>query len=349
MGGISFSGITQLFTAGTQPPHLAAIAPMSVTDDLYPGTGYPGGIFNSGFAQVLDHGADGRRQAGARGRPALGAGARQGGRQALHRQPEAAPADPGRAQAPEAEPVPHAVAVRAARARARGSSTTSVPTFLVGQFQDEQTSGHFAESLKYLNGKAERVDHAPERRARRLARPEHDHPLGRVPEAVRGRRDPGRPGLGARRSAARSTTSSPTRRRRPCCSRASRASRASPPPRRSSGATRTCGVLMDNGAGPQGPGSIGATWELDFSSWPPKEAQAPTRYYLGPSGALGAKPAKRSHRRLHGRPEGPARARRCPATARRTPGRRSRPTTGRRSRPARASASSSRGAARRTS
>ena len=35
MGGISFSGITQLFTAGTQPPHLAAISPMSVTDDRY--------------------------------------------------------------------------------------------------------------------------------------------------------------------------------------------------------------------------------------------------------------------------------------------------------------------------
>ena len=27
-----------------------------------------------------------------------------------------------------------------------------VPVFLVGQFQDEQTGGHFAESLKYLNG-----------------------------------------------------------------------------------------------------------------------------------------------------------------------------------------------------
>ena len=42
MAGISFSGITQLFVAGTRPPHLAAIAPMSVTDDLYTATGYPG-------------------------------------------------------------------------------------------------------------------------------------------------------------------------------------------------------------------------------------------------------------------------------------------------------------------
>ena len=52
MAGISFSGISQLFTAGTRPPHLAAIAPMSVTDDLYTGTGNPGGIPNSGFART---------------------------------------------------------------------------------------------------------------------------------------------------------------------------------------------------------------------------------------------------------------------------------------------------------
>ena len=50
MGGISFSGISQLLVAGTQPPHLSAISPLSVTDDIYAGTGYPGGIFNNGFA-----------------------------------------------------------------------------------------------------------------------------------------------------------------------------------------------------------------------------------------------------------------------------------------------------------
>ena len=80
MGGISFSGITQLFTAGTQPPHLAAISPMSVTDDIYTGTGYPGGIFNSGFAQSWVVGAHGRRQAGARpaASPGRGSSSRRG-------------------------------------------------------------------------------------------------------------------------------------------------------------------------------------------------------------------------------------------------------------------------------
>ncbi len=49
MVGISYSGLSQLPAAGTDPPGLAAIAPMSPTDDLF-STGYPGGIYNDGFA-----------------------------------------------------------------------------------------------------------------------------------------------------------------------------------------------------------------------------------------------------------------------------------------------------------
>ena len=44
----------------------------------------------------------------------------EAGRQALHRQPEAAAADPGRAPASEGEPVPHAVAVRRIAPPGRG-------------------------------------------------------------------------------------------------------------------------------------------------------------------------------------------------------------------------------------
>ncbi|HMK62468.1 MAG TPA: CocE/NonD family hydrolase, partial [Acidimicrobiales bacterium] len=50
MVGISYSGLSQLPAAGTDPPDLAAIAPLSPTDDLF-STGYPGGIFNDGFAR----------------------------------------------------------------------------------------------------------------------------------------------------------------------------------------------------------------------------------------------------------------------------------------------------------
>jgi hypothetical protein len=45
MVGISFSGLSEFPSAGTDPPGLAAIAPMSPTDDLF-STGYPGGIYN---------------------------------------------------------------------------------------------------------------------------------------------------------------------------------------------------------------------------------------------------------------------------------------------------------------
>jgi predicted acyl esterase len=49
MMGISYGGISQLFTAQTRPPGLAAISPMSVIDSTQT-TLYPGGILNTGFA-----------------------------------------------------------------------------------------------------------------------------------------------------------------------------------------------------------------------------------------------------------------------------------------------------------
>jgi uncharacterized protein len=49
MMGISYGGISQLFTAQTQPPDLAAVAPLSVIDQTQT-TLYPGGILNTGFA-----------------------------------------------------------------------------------------------------------------------------------------------------------------------------------------------------------------------------------------------------------------------------------------------------------
>ena len=49
MMGISYGGISQLFTAQNNPPSLAAIAPFSVIDSTQT-TLYPGGILNTGFA-----------------------------------------------------------------------------------------------------------------------------------------------------------------------------------------------------------------------------------------------------------------------------------------------------------
>jgi uncharacterized protein len=49
MMGISYGGISQLFTAATRPPSLSAIAPLSVLDQVQT-TLFPGGILNTGFA-----------------------------------------------------------------------------------------------------------------------------------------------------------------------------------------------------------------------------------------------------------------------------------------------------------
>src|SRR4029079_8020906 len=49
MMGVSYGGISQLFVGQTNPPHLAAIAPLSVIDNTQT-TLYPGGVLNAGFA-----------------------------------------------------------------------------------------------------------------------------------------------------------------------------------------------------------------------------------------------------------------------------------------------------------
>jgi uncharacterized protein len=150
MAGISFSGITQLFVAGTRPPHLAAIAPMSVTDDLHSGLGYPGRILNIGFPLAwLRQRMSDARPAPAGGQPYARALIEAGDKrcranQRLRLQTQTAIGEelgnPFRTPSLYARRAPGAWLRRA-----------RVPTFLVGQFQDEQTGGHFAESLPYLD------------------------------------------------------------------------------------------------------------------------------------------------------------------------------------------------------
>ncbi|MDE0887727.1 MAG: CocE/NonD family hydrolase, partial [Myxococcota bacterium] len=50
MAGISYPGISQLFTARTRPPGLVAITPLSVIANTATSVLAPGGIFNDGFA-----------------------------------------------------------------------------------------------------------------------------------------------------------------------------------------------------------------------------------------------------------------------------------------------------------
>ena len=65
-----------------------------------------------------------------------------------------------------------------------------VPTFLVGSVPGRADRRALRAQPRRAGGQRQGVAVAAERRARRLARARHDHALGRVPQALRRRRDP---------------------------------------------------------------------------------------------------------------------------------------------------------------
>jgi predicted acyl esterase len=288
--GISFSGITQLFVGGTQPPHLAAIAPMSVSDDLYTGTGYPGGIFNSGFAQswIVERLQNAEPAPSSGAQPYANALVKMGDRHCIANQKL-------RLQTRNALDLQKATPYRtpglfAQRSAGAWLKRVKVPTFLVGQFQDEQTGGHFAESLKNLEGNPNvwislqngvHADSLGPTTITRWAEFLNLYVADRIPKIP--------PSILALSAALyrflADADAAPVRQSRFASFQSVAAARAifrrDPRVR----------LLMDNGAGTRGPGSLGATWELGYGSWLPK-AVRPTRYYLGPKGALGARPRR---------------------------------------------------------
>lgn len=292
LGGISFSGITQLFTAGTRPPHLAAITPMSVTDDMYTATGNPGGIFNKGFALSWIT----ERMENARPAPEEGSQAwakelvKQGDTHCIENQKL-------RLQTRDAVKLSEDNPFRTPKIyddRSPGAwvKRINVPTFLIGQFQDEQTGGHFPEAL------------GPLRKNRdtwiSLQNGVHGDSLGPstitrwaeflnlfvgdqvpvIPNSVIAlsgllyQELADAPALPVEQSRFAGYTS---------VDRARDDFRKDPRVR----------LLMDNGAAiPGSPGSIGAAWELGYNAWPIRAAK-PTRYFLGKRGALGGKKARK--------------------------------------------------------
>jgi predicted acyl esterase len=149
MVGISYPGISQLFTAQLQPPHLAAIAPLSVVADVG-SVLYPGGILNNGFATSWadDRQRDAEPYPG--GQPWARARIRGGDaicleNQKLHSQ---APSLMERIEAnpfyvPEvADPLSPSLFVH----------RINVPVFLAGAWQDEQTGPYFATMLDRFTG-----------------------------------------------------------------------------------------------------------------------------------------------------------------------------------------------------
>jgi predicted acyl esterase len=286
--GISFSGITQLFVSGTQPPHLGAIAPMSVTDDTYTGTGYPGGIFNSGFAKTWIE----ERMADARPAPEGGqdwakALVKAGDKHCKANQKlrlQTQDALKLQKQNPYRTP-----SLFEQRAPGPWLKRDKVPTFLVGQFNDEQTGGHFAEALPYLahnpnvwisiqNGvHADSLGPTSITRWAEFLKLYIANEVPVIPQPVIDL-------SGALYATLADAPAAPVVQSRFASMTSVAAAKAifKRDPR--------VRVMMDNGGGPWGIGSIGAPWELDFTAWPPKQVRA-TRMFLGKDGALGAKPA----------------------------------------------------------
>ncbi|HEY8546202.1 MAG TPA: CocE/NonD family hydrolase [Acidimicrobiales bacterium] len=141
MVGLSYSGIAQLYAAATQPPHLAAVTPLSVIADPWLQQ-YPGGIYNSGFTRQWL--AERDRQSAPGGSSWVQRRIDDGdqvcaGHMALRNQNLDFEAF-GRALRTY-----HPMA--SARDLRRLVADISVPVFLAGAFQDEQTGAQFATML----------------------------------------------------------------------------------------------------------------------------------------------------------------------------------------------------------
>jgi uncharacterized protein len=151
MMGISYGGISQLFTAATRPPSLAAITPLSVIDNTQT-TLYPGGILNTGFALswAKDRVHDSKAASTTGGQAWALKRINEGDKtcknnQVLH--PEAV--DLLKKTAQNAHYVPK---VADPLAPITFVNRISVPTFLACQFTDEQTGGHCPALADHFTG-----------------------------------------------------------------------------------------------------------------------------------------------------------------------------------------------------
>jgi predicted acyl esterase len=151
MLGISYGGISQLFTAQTRPPDLAAITPLSVIDATQT-TLYPGGILNTGFAVnwAKERIHDAKPASPKGGQPWAYQRIQQGdatcaANQALHG--EAADLlkkirDNQHYKPRVANPLAPITFVK----------KINVPVFMACQFTDEQTGGHCPDLAEHFTG-----------------------------------------------------------------------------------------------------------------------------------------------------------------------------------------------------
>jgi len=149
MVGLSFSGITQTFVGGSRPPHLGAVAPLSTIGDIYRAPGYPGGIFNNGFAESWLS----ERAQNAEPAPMGGQG------WAIERvnQGDTVCADNQKMRLQQLDPVAqtkgtpfYTASLMDERSPANWIDAIEVPIFYSGAFHDEQTGPDFASMLSRL-------------------------------------------------------------------------------------------------------------------------------------------------------------------------------------------------------
>src|SRR5438270_1462250 len=153
MMGISYGGISQLFTAQLRPPDLEAIAPLSVIDATAT-TLYPGGILNTGFAvpwaQQRQQEAQPAGQGNAGTQPYAEQQIQNGDQtcksnQVLHGEAADLMAkirDNNYYNPSVADPLDPVTFV----------NKIKVPTFMACQWEDEQTGGHCPDLVAHFTG-----------------------------------------------------------------------------------------------------------------------------------------------------------------------------------------------------
>ncbi len=284
MIGISFPGISQLYIGGARPPHLAALAPLSVIADIYRAPGFPGGIFNDGFAKSwLQERKDDARPAPEGGQGWAVRRVNQGDQtcranQRLRLQTQ----DP--IEFTQTRPY-YEPALMDARSPINWVDDIQVPVFLASSWQDEQTGGDFASMLHRLP-KSDQIKitvlngvHSSTLEfenlwnwiafldlyvAKQIPDPSRVSAFATIVAGqILGAGAPTPPlpvdrydGVTSYEQALQQYESGPRVR-----------------------------VLMENGAGSPTPGLPASRFELGFSQWPPREAR-PTAWYFAPDGVL---------------------------------------------------------------
>ena len=156
MMGISYGGISQLFTAQLDPPDLEAISPLSVIDATAT-TLYPGGILNTGFAVAW---AEQRQQEAT---PATATG---GGQPYADQRIAQGDATCAANQVLHGEATDLMAKIKAnayynpAVADPLDPDTfvgkIDVPVFMACQWEDEQTGGHCAQLVSHFTGTSQK-------------------------------------------------------------------------------------------------------------------------------------------------------------------------------------------------